>query len=197
MLEVVTGNWFSSGPIQVVDEYFDAVLLNCYDAIGIMLMIRIIHQHQVLPYDGTASSIDISISFLGINLRTMVFYSQCGCDLWAIIFGTNCTIFCLHQQQLANQVVGLLQKCDTCNFINYVIGLLQKCDINSPIRFFSSVGWNLEAISFDPVSAISLQKNYVLLNHLVASCVGFLLNWLQSTNFFASFCFFTFLKSKQ
>jgi vacuolar protein sorting-associated protein 52 len=38
---------FSLGPIQVVDEHFDAVLLNCYDAIGIMLIIRIIHQHQV------------------------------------------------------------------------------------------------------------------------------------------------------
>uniref|UniRef100_A0A0D9VVB5 Vacuolar protein sorting-associated protein 52 A n=1 Tax=Leersia perrieri TaxID=77586 RepID=A0A0D9VVB5_9ORYZ len=36
-----------AGPIQVVDEHFNAVLLNCYDAIGIMLMIRIIHQHQV------------------------------------------------------------------------------------------------------------------------------------------------------
>ena len=42
------------GPIQVVDEHFNTVLLNCYDAIGIMLMIRIIHQHQVnfdLPYN--------------------------------------------------------------------------------------------------------------------------------------------------
>lgn len=38
---------FPLGPIQVVDEHFNAVLLNCYDAIGIMLMIRIIHQHQV------------------------------------------------------------------------------------------------------------------------------------------------------
>ncbi|AQL06076.1 Vacuolar protein sorting-associated protein 52 A [Zea mays] len=43
-----------AGPIQVVDEHFNTVLLNCYDAIGIMLMIRIIHQHQVnfdLPYN--------------------------------------------------------------------------------------------------------------------------------------------------
>ncbi|KAM3258264.1 hypothetical protein ACQJBY_050174 [Aegilops geniculata] len=39
-----------AGPIQVVDEYFDAVLLNCYDAIGIMLMIRIIHQHQLIMF---------------------------------------------------------------------------------------------------------------------------------------------------
>jgi hypothetical protein len=55
-----------SGPIQVVDEHFNAVLLNCYDAIGIMLMIRIIHQHQVnfdLPYDGTASDINIYMSY--------------------------------------------------------------------------------------------------------------------------------------
>jgi hypothetical protein len=48
---------FHSGPIQVVDEYFNAVLLNCYDAIGIMLMIRIMHQHQVFfsSYEGITS----------------------------------------------------------------------------------------------------------------------------------------------
>ena len=59
----------------MVDEHFNAVLLNCYDAIGIMLMIRIIHQHQVnfdFPYDRTSSSYDISIHVFGINLRTLV-----------------------------------------------------------------------------------------------------------------------------
>lgn len=36
-----------SGPFAVIDEHFNSILPNCYDAIGLMLMIRIIHQHQV------------------------------------------------------------------------------------------------------------------------------------------------------
>lgn len=36
-----------SGPFSVIDEHFNSILSNCYDAIGLMLMIRIIHQHQV------------------------------------------------------------------------------------------------------------------------------------------------------
>ncbi|KAJ3670818.1 hypothetical protein LUZ60_008244 [Juncus effusus] len=39
-----------SGPIQVIDEHFNTVLPNCYDAIGLMLMIRIIHQHQLIMF---------------------------------------------------------------------------------------------------------------------------------------------------
>ncbi|KAJ0105403.1 hypothetical protein Patl1_18733 [Pistacia atlantica] len=37
-----------SGPFAVIDEHFNSILPNCYDAIGLMLMIRIIHQHQVM-----------------------------------------------------------------------------------------------------------------------------------------------------
>ncbi|KAJ0089851.1 hypothetical protein Patl1_14125 [Pistacia atlantica] len=37
-----------SGPFTVIDEHFNSILPNCYDAIGLMLMIRIIHQHQVM-----------------------------------------------------------------------------------------------------------------------------------------------------
>ncbi|BBG96115.1 Vps52 / Sac2 family [Prunus dulcis] len=36
-----------AGPFSVIDEHFNSILPNCYDAIGVMLMIRIIHQHQV------------------------------------------------------------------------------------------------------------------------------------------------------
>ncbi|OMO86945.1 Vps52/Sac2 [Corchorus capsularis] len=36
-----------AGPFAVIDEHFNSILPNCYDAIGLMLMIRIIHQHQV------------------------------------------------------------------------------------------------------------------------------------------------------
>ncbi|XP_024023489.1 vacuolar protein sorting-associated protein 52 A [Morus notabilis] len=37
-----------SGPFSVIDEHFNSILPNCYDAIGLMLMIRIIHQHQLI-----------------------------------------------------------------------------------------------------------------------------------------------------
>ncbi|KAJ4848201.1 Vacuolar protein sorting-associated protein 52 [Turnera subulata] len=37
-----------AGPFAVVDEHFSSILPNCYDAIGLMLMIRIIHQHQLI-----------------------------------------------------------------------------------------------------------------------------------------------------
>jgi len=39
-----------SGPFGVIDEHFNSVLPNCYDAIGLMLMIQIIHKHQVMFY---------------------------------------------------------------------------------------------------------------------------------------------------
>lgn len=38
-----------SGPFAVIDEHFGTILPNSFDAIGLMLMIRIIHQHQVYP----------------------------------------------------------------------------------------------------------------------------------------------------
>ncbi|KAG6521885.1 hypothetical protein ZIOFF_019018 [Zingiber officinale] len=37
-------------PFQVIDEHFNTVLPNYYDAIGLMLMIRIIHQHQLIMF---------------------------------------------------------------------------------------------------------------------------------------------------
>ncbi|XP_010525606.1 PREDICTED: vacuolar protein sorting-associated protein 52 A isoform X2 [Tarenaya hassleriana] len=37
-----------SGPFGVIDEQFHLVLSNCYDAIGLMLMIRVIHHHQLV-----------------------------------------------------------------------------------------------------------------------------------------------------
>ncbi|KAG6518989.1 hypothetical protein ZIOFF_022476 [Zingiber officinale] len=39
-----------AGPFQVIDEHFNTVLPNYYDAIGLMLMIRIIHQHQLIMF---------------------------------------------------------------------------------------------------------------------------------------------------
>ncbi|XP_028762874.1 vacuolar protein sorting-associated protein 52 A isoform X1 [Neltuma alba] len=37
-----------SGPFGVIDEHFSLILQNCYDAIGLMLMICIIRQHQLI-----------------------------------------------------------------------------------------------------------------------------------------------------
>ncbi|XP_027148999.1 vacuolar protein sorting-associated protein 52 A-like [Coffea eugenioides] len=37
-----------AGPFAVIDEHFNSILPNCFDAIGSMLMIRIIHQHQLI-----------------------------------------------------------------------------------------------------------------------------------------------------
>ncbi|KAH7436866.1 hypothetical protein KP509_05G039600 [Ceratopteris richardii] len=36
-----------AGPFAVIDEHFNSVLPNHYDAIGLMLMIRLTHQHQL------------------------------------------------------------------------------------------------------------------------------------------------------
>ncbi|CAI0393999.1 unnamed protein product [Linum tenue] len=35
------------GPLAAIDEHFNSILPNSYDAMGLMLMIRIIHQHQL------------------------------------------------------------------------------------------------------------------------------------------------------
>jgi hypothetical protein len=41
-------NEIFTGPFAAIDEHFNAILPNFFDAIGIMLMIRIIHQHQLI-----------------------------------------------------------------------------------------------------------------------------------------------------
>ncbi|RLN18536.1 vacuolar protein sorting-associated protein 52 A isoform X1 [Panicum miliaceum] len=57
-----------AGPIQVVDEHFNAVLLNCYDAIGIMLMIRIIHQHQLIMFRRRTPCLDSYLDKVNMSL---------------------------------------------------------------------------------------------------------------------------------
>ncbi|KAL6503309.1 Vacuolar protein sorting-associated protein 52 [Orobanche gracilis] len=37
-----------AGPFSVIDEHLNTVLPNCFDAIGLMLMIRVIYQHQLI-----------------------------------------------------------------------------------------------------------------------------------------------------
>ncbi|CAD6211542.1 unnamed protein product [Miscanthus lutarioriparius] len=65
-----------AGPIQVVDEHFNAVLLNCYDAIGIMLMIRIIYQHQLIMFKRRIPCLDFyldKVEILGLILNGNLF----------------------------------------------------------------------------------------------------------------------------
>ncbi|XP_047090774.1 vacuolar protein sorting-associated protein 52 A-like [Lolium rigidum] len=57
-----------AGPIQVVDEYFNAILLNCYDAIGIMLMIRIMHQHQLIMFRRRIPCLDSYLDKVNMSL---------------------------------------------------------------------------------------------------------------------------------
>ncbi|AQL06072.1 Vacuolar protein sorting-associated protein 52 A [Zea mays] len=57
-----------AGPIQVVDEHFNTVLLNCYDAIGIMLMIRIIHQHQLIMFKRRIPCLDSYLDKVNMSL---------------------------------------------------------------------------------------------------------------------------------
>eukprot|EP00850_Spirogloea_muscicola_P000419 SM000002S05499 [mRNA] locus=s2:102884:106791:+ [translate_table: standard] len=48
--EDVTFQDIFAGPFAVINEHLTAVLPNCFDAIGLMLMIRMTHQHQVTSY---------------------------------------------------------------------------------------------------------------------------------------------------
>ncbi|GFY95191.1 Vps52 / Sac2 family [Actinidia rufa] len=52
-----------AGPFTVIDEHFSTILPNCFDAIGLMLMIRIIHQHQGLNSIKVANRLAVTCSF--------------------------------------------------------------------------------------------------------------------------------------
>ncbi|KAG6425201.1 hypothetical protein SASPL_115627 [Salvia splendens] len=56
-----------AGPFLVIDEHMNTILPNCFDAIGLMLMIRIIYQHQV-KYEVIGSSYLSSVQVLQYNL---------------------------------------------------------------------------------------------------------------------------------
>ncbi|CAH2066732.1 unnamed protein product [Thlaspi arvense] len=59
-----------AGPFSVIDEHFNAGLSNCFDAIGLMLMIRIIHHHQRLWLVslGSYSSLILQTELVNISL---------------------------------------------------------------------------------------------------------------------------------
>ncbi|XWS23391.1 hypothetical protein CRYUN_Cryun28dG0010000 [Craigia yunnanensis] len=57
-----------AGPFAVIDEHFNSILPNCYDAIGLMLMIRIIHQHQLIMSRRRIPCLDSYLDKVNISL---------------------------------------------------------------------------------------------------------------------------------
>eukprot|EP00257_Ricinus_communis_P005426 XP_002519583.2 vacuolar protein sorting-associated protein 52 A isoform X1 [Ricinus communis] len=57
-----------AGPLAVVDEHFSSILPNCYDAIGLMLLIRIIHQHQLIMSRRRIPCLDSYLDKVNISL---------------------------------------------------------------------------------------------------------------------------------
>ncbi|XP_028549668.1 vacuolar protein sorting-associated protein 52 A isoform X2 [Dendrobium catenatum] len=57
-----------AGPFAVIDEHFNTVLSNCYDAIGIMLMIRIVHQHKLIMFRRRIPCLDSYLDKVNISL---------------------------------------------------------------------------------------------------------------------------------
>lgn len=57
-----------AGPFAVIDEHFSSILPNCYDAIGLMLMIRIIHHHQLIMSRRRIPCLDSYLDKVNISL---------------------------------------------------------------------------------------------------------------------------------
>ncbi|XVF63321.1 hypothetical protein PTKIN_Ptkin09bG0078600 [Pterospermum kingtungense] len=57
-----------AGPFAVIDEHLNSILPNCYDAIGLMLMIRIIHQHQLIMSRRRIPCLDSYLDKVNISL---------------------------------------------------------------------------------------------------------------------------------
>ncbi|XP_057973226.1 vacuolar protein sorting-associated protein 52 A isoform X2 [Malania oleifera] len=57
-----------AGPFSVIDEHFNSILPNCFDAIGLMLMIRIIHQHQLIMSRRRIPCLDSYLDKVNISL---------------------------------------------------------------------------------------------------------------------------------
>ncbi|PIA44169.1 hypothetical protein AQUCO_01700052v1 [Aquilegia coerulea] len=57
-----------AGPFSVIDEHFSSILPNCFDAIGLMLMIRIVHQHQLIMSRRRIPCLDSYLDKINISL---------------------------------------------------------------------------------------------------------------------------------
>ncbi|KAL8513696.1 hypothetical protein ACS0TY_012982 [Phlomoides rotata] len=57
-----------AGPFSVIDEHLNSILPNCYDAIGLMLMIRIIYKHQLIMSRRRIPCLDSYLDKVNISL---------------------------------------------------------------------------------------------------------------------------------
>ncbi|KAL3830370.1 hypothetical protein ACJIZ3_019172 [Penstemon smallii] len=57
-----------AGPFAVIDEHLNTILPNCFDAIGLMLMIRIIYQHQLIMSRRRIPCLDSYLDKVNISL---------------------------------------------------------------------------------------------------------------------------------
>ncbi|KAG8384075.1 hypothetical protein BUALT_Bualt04G0080300 [Buddleja alternifolia] len=57
-----------AGPFSVIDEHLNTILPNCFDAIGLMLMIRIIYQHQLIMSRRRIPCLDSYLDKVNISL---------------------------------------------------------------------------------------------------------------------------------
>ncbi|XP_047950419.1 vacuolar protein sorting-associated protein 52 A-like [Salvia hispanica] len=57
-----------AGPFLVIDEHMNMILPNCFDAIGLMLMIRIIYQHQLIMSRRRIPCLDSYLDKVNISL---------------------------------------------------------------------------------------------------------------------------------
>ncbi|RZC49083.1 hypothetical protein C5167_017514 [Papaver somniferum] len=60
--------YYIPGPFAVIDEHFNLILPNCFDATGLMLMIRIIHQHQLIMSRRRLPCLDSYLDKINISL---------------------------------------------------------------------------------------------------------------------------------
>ncbi|XP_074316076.1 vacuolar protein sorting-associated protein 52 A-like isoform X2 [Silene latifolia] len=61
-------NEIFAGPLAVIDEHFSAVLSNSFDAIGLMLMIRLTHQHRLIMSRRRIPCLDSYLDKVNISL---------------------------------------------------------------------------------------------------------------------------------
>ncbi|KAJ8450466.1 hypothetical protein Cgig2_002151 [Carnegiea gigantea] len=57
-----------AGPFAVIDEHFNTILSNSFDAIGLMLMIRLTHQHQLIMSRRRIPCLDSYLDKVNITL---------------------------------------------------------------------------------------------------------------------------------
>ncbi|XP_028059468.1 vacuolar protein sorting-associated protein 52 A isoform X3 [Camellia sinensis] len=104
-----------AGPIAVIDEHFNSILPNCFDAIGLMLMIRIIHHHQLIMSRRRVPCLDsyldktcILVSTLARALCYVLRFMEVNIALWPRFK----MVFDMHLSSLRNANVKTLWEDD-------------------------------------------------------------------------------------